>query len=448
MKGAIKAIDAEMARHLAVRFAGALSARRLYASTNPALHRTLEHLHADITGVLQTSVVNHISIALLTQGLSIGSVPLLTPPESAEKLIDAMKQRGLEILTVSRGVALSELETMMSLLTIDVAELTAVDVDGWLRVRGAEHVSAKHLEIAEKNVVRSMKEVYSGGRDVLGKEFRRANASGAVELGAMSELASAMIDLVLRSDVPVTTMLALKGREDFAWMHSMNVSLLASSQAASLGLDEVTVRSIGTAGLVHDIGKSTIPESISLKRTPLTPGEKKLVEAHSVEGARILLRTQGGAGLEAIVAAEHHAPWTEDPHLASQLVAIADAFDTIRSLRPFSDRPSLRTALRFMLKHLRHRLNPYLLQRFCLMCGMYQANDIVQFESGETARVIGNSEEMGSRPIIEVIETGSGVAARGTVADLSEAHLRSVQILRDPVYFFDDLDEAAIDAMA
>ncbi len=440
-------IGVEVAKLLAVRFASALMSRRLYATTNPALQRSLETLFVELSSCLQQQGIEHVSLALITQGLSVAGVPLLTFPENVDRLVDSMKQRGLEILTVTRGLRLSELETMMSLLVVDVAELTAVDVEQWLRVRGAEHVLAKHLEVVEKPVARSMREVYAGGRDVLGKEMKRANADGAVELGAMSELAGSMIDLVLRSEVPVTTMLALRGRQDFAWVHSMNVSLLAGAQAASLGLDEGLVRSIGTAALVHDMGKTTIPESILTKRTPLTAGERQLVDGHTMEGARILLRTQGGAGLEAIVAAEHHLPWTDDPHLASQLVAIADVFDTIRSLRPFDDRPSLRVALRFMLK-MRARLNPWLLQRFCLMCGMYQADDVIQIASGETARVVKNSDEMGSRPVVEVIDTGAGSAARGTIADLSEPHLRSVQIMRDPVTLFDDLDEAAVDAMA
>ncbi len=450
MSNALKAIvDVDTARLLSVRFAAALMTRRLYAPGNPALERTLQQLALTVSDVLRQPGVESIALAGLTQGISVAGVPLLTYPETVDKLVEAMKQRGLEILTVTRGVTQSELETMMSLLIVDVAELTAVDIDQWLRRRGAEHVSARHLEVIEKKVVRSMREVYSNGRDTLGKQFKNAKASGAVELGALSEIAGAMIDLVLRSDAPVTTMMALRGREDFAWMHSMNVSLLASAQAASLGLDEGTVRSVGTAALVHDVGKTTIPDTILTKRTPLTPGEKTMVDSHSMEGARILLRTQGGAGLEAIVAAEHHQRYTDGPHLASQLTAIADVFDVLRSIRPYEDRLSLRASLRFMLKHMRHRLNPYLLQRFCLMCGMYQPNDMAQITTGEVVRVVRNSDEMGSRPVVEVVNTAGGAAPRGTVADLSDPQLKHVQLAKDAgVNLFDDVTVEAVDAMA
>src|SRR5688572_20281248 len=173
-----------------------------------------------------------------------------------------------------------------------------------------------------------------------------------------------------------------------------------------------------------------------------------MIRNHTLEGARILMRTQGGSGLEAIVAAEHHMNYTDDPHLASQIVAIADVFDSIRSLRPFSDRASLRMALRFMLKQLRQRLNPYLLQRFCLMCGMYQPGDIVQLTTGERARIVSNHVEMGSRPVVEVVEVAQGRAPPGSVADLSLPHLSEVRIAKEAHLGFADLTVAQLDGLA
>lgn len=442
-------LDAEQAKTIAYRFSAALVARRLYSSQNPVLARSMDALYAEMSSVLAMNGVEHVAIGLMTNGLSVAGVPLLVLPEAMEKLGEQMRARGIEIITITRNVRQMELEILCDLLNTPVVQLTAVDVDKWLKDRGASHISVKHLELSEGKVARSMREVYSQGRDLLGKEFGRAVEKGSVELGAMSDLAGTMLDLILRSDVPVSTLIALRGREDYSYTHSMNVSLLASSQAASLGLDEATTRAIGLAALVHDVGKTTIPASVLTKTTPLTASEAEMLHNHATEGARILMRTQGGGGLEAIVAAEHHLPYTADPHLASQLVAIADAFDSIRSLRPFSDRASLRMALRFMLKHMRHRLNPYLLQRFCVMCGMYQPGDVVRLKGGETARVIGVHPELGSRPVIEVTETGRGVAPPGTQADLSLPQFERVRIEKDAaVVALRDLTVAHVDALA
>jgi HD-GYP domain-containing protein (c-di-GMP phosphodiesterase class II) len=190
-----------------------------------------------------------------------------------------------------------------------------------------------------------------------------------------------------------------------------------------------------------------VPDAIMWKSGKLSASEAEMMRNHPGEGARILLRTAGGTGLEAIVANEHHLPYTDDPHIASQIVAIADVFDTIRSLRPFSDRDSLRAALRFMLKQMRHRLNPYLLQRFCLMCGMYQVGDVVRLSTGEIGTVVATNIELGSKPVVEVTDTSQGRAPPGSVADLSLPHLSELRIVHDRVLAFEDLTPEAIDAV-
>jgi putative nucleotidyltransferase with HDIG domain len=379
--------------------------------------------------------------------MNIAGVPLITLPDVVERLAEQMRLRGIEFVIIARGALPAELETMLTLLNTSIVELTAVDVDQWLGARGAEHVRVKHLELSDKKVIRSMRELYSHGRDAVGRQLSQARDSGHVDVSAMAEIAGAMLDLILRSDVPVTTMLALRGREDFALTHAMNVSMLASAQASALGLDEAMVRSISVAALTHDIGRASIPEAILHKTSRLTPTEMRMVQSHTIEGARILMRTQSVDGLEAIVAAEHHQPYTDGPHLASQIVAIADAFDGIRSLRPFSDRTSLRMALRFMLKKLRHRLNPYLLQRFCVLCGMYQLGDQVELTSGERGRVVALHPELGARPTIEVTDTATGSAPVGTVGDLSLSHMSHIAVRKDATLAFNDLSADDVDAL-
>jgi HD-GYP domain-containing protein (c-di-GMP phosphodiesterase class II) len=438
----------EHAADVAFWLAAAFINRRLYAADNPLARQNLERLVSELTVLLDRPGVNDFSLALLSGGVSLSGRPLLAPPEGVAKLASHMRQRGLEILTVTRGATLAEIETLLALLNLDAAELTAVDVDRWLRDRGAQHVSIKHIELQDQKVVRSMRELYANGKEALGEEFARVTSRGAIELGAMAELSSTMLDLVLNSEVPVATMVALRGRDDFTFVHSMNVSVLASAQAATLGLDEDMIRTVGIAGLVHDLGKTVLPESVlGKKEGEHTAEELQLLQTHAGEGARILLRTHGGAGLEAVVAAEHHLPYTEDPHLASQIVAIADAFDAIRSLRPFTERRALRSALRFMLEHMKRRLNPYLLQRFCLMCGMYMPGDRVQLTTGEIAQVVQTNVELGAKPTLEVVDPADGRAPTGTVVDLSQEN-PPTSIQPDPAPAFANLTIDAVDALA
>lgn len=422
--------QAEHAVEVGFFLAAAFINRRLYADDSALTRQNLERLGTELETYLSRESCVEFTLGVLKSGVSLSGRTLLEPPEGVSKLAEHMRQRGFEFLSIERGVTAAELETLLALLNLDAADLAGIDTTQWLQARGARHVAMRHFELADGTVVRSMRELYANGKDTMGQEFARVMKGGLVEMGAMAELASTMLELVMHSDVPIASMVALRERDDHAFVHSMNVSLLASSQAATLGLDEETIRQISVAGLVHDLGKTAIDPAIVNKDGPLTIAEHQTLATHGGEGARMLLRTHGGAGLEAVVAAEHHMLYTEQPHLASQLVAIADTFDCIRTLHPFSDRETLRSALHFMLDQTKQRLNPYLLQRFCLMCGMYMPGDEVALTTGEHARVVQTNVELGHKPVLEVTNVGSGTAKPGTVVDLATGVQTAIAVTR------------------
>jgi putative nucleotidyltransferase with HDIG domain len=230
--------------------------------------------------------------------------------------------------------------------------------------------------------------------------------------------------LIISADAPIATMLALRDRDDFTYVHSVNVGMLAGCQATAFGLSEKEAEAISIAGLLHDIGKSRVPEAILTKRAPLTLQEQTLLAAHAQEGAKMLLASQGGNRLAAIVASEHHRADAQTtngatPLFASQVVAIADAFDSLRSLRPFDDRNATRAALAYMLGRLSSRFNPYLLSRFAVLCGMFETGDLANLTTGEVVRVVQPHPESALHPVVEVIDAAVGSLAVGTTVDLS-----------------------------
>ena len=101
-------------------------------------------------------------------------------------------------------------------------------------------------------------------------------------------------------------LLELKRFDQYTTTHACNVSVLAMGLAERLGLGRQEVRSFGVAGLLHDIGKTRIPNEILVKPGKLTEAERHVMGRHPVEGARIVLERERGLGLAAVVAYEHH----------------------------------------------------------------------------------------------------------------------------------------------
>ena len=157
-------------------------------------------------------------------------------------------------------------------------------------------------------------------------------------------LASAM----RRDHEVVLPLLELKTVDQYTTTHSCNVAMLAMGLAEHLGIASADVRAIGTAALLHDIGKVSIPAELLSKAGSLTPAERAEIERHPVEGARILTARGRGNDLSAVVAYEHHIwengrggyPMFAYPrrcHYASRLVHVCDLYDALSTQRPYRD---------------------------------------------------------------------------------------------------------------
>jgi putative nucleotidyltransferase with HDIG domain len=143
----------------------------------------------------------------------------------------------------------------------------------------------------------------------------------------------------------VLPLLQLKEFDQYTTTHSMNVSVLAMACAEFLQLGPATVRALGVAGLLHDLGKVCIPRDILIKPGALTDAEREVIQQHPLTGARMLLLHSEPMELAAVVAYEHHIrldgggyPKLHDARgaqYASRIVHICDVYDALRTNRPY-----------------------------------------------------------------------------------------------------------------
>jgi putative nucleotidyltransferase with HDIG domain len=140
-------------------------------------------------------------------------------------------------------------------------------------------------------------------------------------------------------------LLQLREFDEYTTTHSLNVSVLTMALAEHLELTPREVRAYGVAGLLHDLGKVRIPLEILNKPGKLTDEERKEMQRHTVEGARIIISSNRELDLAAAVAYEHHilidgggyphCHYHRDCHQASKLVHVCDVYDALRTNRPY-----------------------------------------------------------------------------------------------------------------
>jgi putative nucleotidyltransferase with HDIG domain len=145
----------------------------------------------------------------------------------------------------------------------------------------------------------------------------------------------------------VLPLLQLKEFDQYTTTHSMNVAVLAMAMGEFLELGAATIRALGVAGMLHDLGKVCVPHDILIKPGKLTDAERLVIQEHPMVGARMLLENADPMGLAAVVAYEHHIrldgggyPKLHDARgaqYASRIVHICDVYDALRTIRPYRD---------------------------------------------------------------------------------------------------------------
>jgi putative nucleotidyltransferase with HDIG domain len=141
---------------------------------------------------------------------------------------------------------------------------------------------------------------------------------------------------------------AIEAKEPYLKGHSQNVSRYAVLIGKALKLPQEDVDSLELAGILHDIGKIGVDDSILKKKGPLTKRERKAIEKHPVIGAKIIESvTALGPAIETVL--YHHERWDghgypkglagEEIPLLARILGIADAYDAMTTERVY--RPAL-----------------------------------------------------------------------------------------------------------
>ena len=136
--------------------------------------------------------------------------------------------------------------------------------------------------------------------------------------------------------------------------HSQNVARYATIIAAELGLSPEEITRVHMAGLLHDLGKVAVSETILHKPAKLSDDEYAAVKEHAIVGRRILADTPL-LGPVAVMVGDHHERWAGGgyPHgtrgeaisIGGRIIAVADALDSIVANRVYSRGKPLTWAL-------------------------------------------------------------------------------------------------------
>lgn len=151
----------------------------------------------------------------------------------------------------------------------------------------------------------------------------------------------------------------LKASDEVTYLHSLAVSALMITFGRNLGFDEDKVRLLGIGGLVHDLGKMTLPRSILMKPGKLTADETGIMETHPQRGYQLVSKIEDTPQEVLDICLFHHEKFdgtgyprrlvgAQIPHVA-RIAAICDVYDALTTIRPYKRALSQGEAIDIMM---------------------------------------------------------------------------------------------------
>lgn len=186
-------------------------------------------------------------------------------------------------------------------------------------------------------------------RDMLRTSFSNNDVAQTVQ--AASDLADMACNLISQDGFHSNDLFQVLHHDYTTFTHSANVALYCTMLAKGLGYSTADITEITAGGLLHDLGKLEIAESILCKPGRLDDHEFRVIQMHPTVGFRRLMNRDDLSYGQLMMVYQHHerldgggypvgVPRSEI-HPWAKLCAVVDIFEAVTSVRPYR-KPMLR----------------------------------------------------------------------------------------------------------
>lgn len=283
--------------------------------------------------------------------------------------------------------------------------------------------------------------------------FQEVRMGNAVKLDDVKPIVEDISSSVIRNPNALINVARLKTIDDYTYMHSVAVCAMMTALARQLGLDEESVAAAAQGGLLHDLGKASIPNQILNKEGKLTDKEFSLVRLHPKQGYDMLVGNDSVTEQALDIALHHHEKFDgtgypdglkgEEISLFARMGAVCDVYDALTSDRCYKKGWAPAVAIKRMASWKGH-FDPSILQAFIKVLGIYPVGALVRLESERLAVVLEQSEQSLLQPRVKVFFSTKSKAPIETIElDLASKNANDKIIsLEEPSNWnFKNLDE-------
>ncbi len=243
------------------------------------------------------------------------------------------------------------------------------------------------------------------------EEIVNSNGSITEMLPMIKEIVGSVIT---NKDVELN-MRHLWGHHEYTYLHCVNVAILAVSVGIKLNLPADDLNYLGTAGILHDIGKKQIPSELLDKKEKLTDEEYEALKKHPEYGYAMLLGAQELTSVTRAGVLQHHERYDGSGYprglkgneitLYARILAVADTYDAMTSDRAYRDAFAPSEAVEYLMGNGNLLYDNMVIDAFIKCVTIYPIGSCVELNNGIQAIVLKNYSDCILRPVIRTIDT-------------------------------------------
>ena len=246
------------------------------------------------------------------------------------------------------------------------------------------------------------------------KAFKEFKTSKRINLKKFEQTANRIIREAILNRHSMVHLTDIRTHDDYTFGHSVNVCILATIVGLQAGFNPAALKVLALGSLLHDLGKTFIPNEILGKQGRLSEDEFAVVKQHSQLGYDILHQEADELSrLVPLIALQHHERYNghgypnglagDDIHQHAQIVAAVDVYDALTSDRPYHQALLPHEAYELMLSLSGSQFSPAILTNFLGQIAAYPVGTIVLLNTGQLGIVVRVFPKLQLRPTIRLL---------------------------------------------
>lgn len=260
----------------------------------------------------------------------------------------------------------------------------------------------KDLNNAYAEVLGQFKEVY----------FNVQNKQHNFDVEILRPALEGLIEIVISDNDVLGSMRIIALNEAYHFTHAVNVSMLSAMICKWTGLENDMIYLAALSGLLHDIGKTKVPQELLYKQGEINEQEYELLKMHAKLGYESL-KNNSSLPREVLASMLFHHERSDGtgypsglkeeqtPYLA-RVVAVADVFDAITSDKIYRSRVSSFKAFSIIKDESFRGLDPKISEIFLSNIAVFFINNRVKLSDGRVGEVVYINKYALNRPLIKV----------------------------------------------